>query len=228
MLTVTCRSYFSSILGRITRVRREVIEHREKMLKLSPLTSLSSCMPSYASVATRNTGNATIRSIQDNKTDLTMRHEVKPSQCLASSSSNYAKTRDCLGERRRHNHGRLSPFSSDLKGHRNSSTTDHFKRSSKENSFETNGQWKRDRNYKEKGGKSDRRISSERTSSSSSPRSKDPEKKIHNSPNHKTSSPKRASSVTETCAMRSHRSTQSLKYVSRKKRRRKSKSSKAV
>ena len=231
MLTLSYDSYFSSILGRITRVRREAIEQREKMLSLLPQTSPNFTMPSYARVATRNTRNTTIRSIHDTtKTDsATGRPEAKPNGSSDAARANSWKTEHSPVERKRNNHhSGLSASASEFKDHKNSSVPqDRFRHSSKENSYERNGSSRRERHFKDRESRkqSDRiRIVPERThlSPSSVFRAKDSEKpKAHRPPNHKIRSPKRTPSVSETCALRSTKGVQSSKYVFRIKKRRK-------
>ena len=231
MLTLSYDSYFSSILGRITRVRREAIEQREKMLSLLPQTSPNFTMPSYASVATRNTRNTTIRSIHDTtKTDsATGRPEAKPNGSSDAARANSWKTEHSPVERKRNNHhSGLSASASEFKDHKNSSVPqDRFRHSSKENSYERNGSSRKERHFKDRESRkqSDRiRIVPERThlSPSSVFRAKDSEKpKAHRPPNHKIRSPKRTPSVSETCALRSTKGVQSSKYVFRIKKRRK-------
>lgn len=228
MLTLSYHSCFSSILGRITRVRREAIEQRERMLSLLPQISPNFTMPSYASVATRNTRNATIRSIHDTKTDSTTGSpEAKPSGSSDSNSTNCWKTGDAPVERKRNNyHSRLSASASEFKEHKNGSVSqDRFRHSSKENSYERNGSSRKDRHLKDRESKSDRiRIAPERTHLSPSAvfRAKDSEKpKAHRASNHRIRSPKRTPSVSETCAMRSTKGVQSSKYVYLLKKRRK-------
>ena len=125
MLTLSYDSYFSSILGRITRVRREAIEQREKMLSLLPQTSPNFTMPSYARVATRNTRNTTIRSIHDTtKTDsATGRPEAKPNGSSDAARANSWKTEHSPVERKRNNHhSGLSASASEFKDHKNGSS----------------------------------------------------------------------------------------------------------
>lgn len=88
-LTLHCPSYFSSILGRITRIHQEAIEQRQRMLHLS-----STNTPSYASVATRNTTAQTsaARSIIDTNTNSSKsgQNAVAKSCCNALDNQSYS------------------------------------------------------------------------------------------------------------------------------------------
>ena len=202
-----CDWYFSSILGRITRMRREANEQREKILRILP--PLSPTIPSYASVATRNVTTPTttaIRSIQDTKTDSIAKPEA---------------TRTLLGSKARQSEKNYRTAAKNL---RNSSRrdphTDVEKRHDRLTSVSTNRskdsqsdiEWKKDRQSSREKSR-DRWNCSETTRSpyyvkegtAHSPRSRDP-----------------PSVVTESCGMKS-KGVHSIKYVYHKKRKSKKK-----
>ena len=195
----------SSILGRVTRVRRDAIEQRERMLQLSP--AISPSVPSYASVATRNTNQTiTIRSIQDLHTDFVVKTErSKTVQGSKPQESNKSNNMDHTNRR--------SSASSFTRG----SQTDHERRRERPASFSTRrtrdsqnvNDWK-NKKHNSRDKSQNRKNNFDRASSSSRE-----EKTQPSSPKHKVHSPRRSpsSSVTESCGMRSNKGVKSNKEI---------------
>ena len=194
------------------------MEQRERMVQLSP--AISPSIPSYASVATRNTNQTiTIRSIQDFHTDFVVKTEssktVQGSKPQESDKSNHMD----------HTNRRSSASSAFTRG----SQTDHERRRERPASFSTRrtrdsqnvNDWKNNkRNSRDKS--QNRKDNFDRASSSS----REKERTQSSSPKHKVHSPRRSppSSVTESCGMRSNKGVKSMgKYVRSKKRKAKRK-----
>jgi hypothetical protein len=202
-------SSFSSILGRITRIRREAIEQRERMLQLSPCISPN--IPSYASVATRNkTQSTTIRSIRDSQADFIAKPEANGTLHCSKSRENDKKNHtDSKNRRSSASSTRRDSRTTDTdwrKDRTASSSTSRTKDSQRDIDWKKNGQRSREKPH-------NRKNHSERTSSSS----REKERTLY-SPNHKHS-PRRSSptTVTESCGMRSNKAVKSITYVYRKK-----------
>ncbi|CAB3988237.1 non-canonical poly(A) RNA polymerase PAPD5-like [Paramuricea clavata] len=195
----------SSILGRITRIRREAIEQRERMLRLSPCISPN--IPSYASVATRNkTQSTTIRSIRDSQADFNAKPEANGTLHCSKSRENDKKNHtDSKNRRSSASSTRLDSRTTDTdwrKDRTASSSTSRTKDSQRDIDWKKNGQRSREKPH-------NRKNHSERTSSSS----REKERTLY-SPNHKHS-PRRSSStnVTESCGMRNNKAVKSITEI---------------
>ena len=203
-----CHSYFSSILGRITRVRRDAVEQRERMMQQSSCLSVN--IPSYASVATRNTSQTvTIRSIQDSPTD-----------SVAKPEANGTIQSTKPGENDKNNHtdvytNRRSSTSSSIRGddwdrerRRERPASSYSTRRTR--SSQNVNEWKNNRHNSKRDKSQNRKDSSDRASSSSREQEKTlPSPKHKHSPRRSSSS----SSLTESCGMRSGKGVKSIKYV---------------
>ena len=197
-----CHSYFSSILGRITPLRREAIEERERMLQLSP-PCISANIPSYASVATRNTTQTTtVRSIQV-RTSFMAKPEMDGARQYSRSRQND----------KHHTNAKNQRSSSGGSASRDAQTDDEWRKdravsTNRNKDSQNHIDWSKDRRgSREKS--HHRKNSSERARSSS----RDKQRTIH-SPDHKHS-PRRSPStaLTESCSMRSNKGVKSMKYV---------------
>ncbi|XP_028392736.1 terminal nucleotidyltransferase 4A-like [Dendronephthya gigantea] len=189
-----------SILGRITRVRREAVEQRERMLHLSPCISPN--IPSYASVATRNTTRTTtIRSIQ---------HDAKTTDSPSKSdgacgNSQFLKARqNATRDGDEHRNGATA----NRRIHRN------FRSIVSRVSDSQNGEWRKSRPTRDS---ENDRGKEQHFSRETPPRNRNMNSsssiekgRILQAANSKQSSPKRSAS-TESCGMRSSKGVKSIK-----------------
>jgi hypothetical protein len=209
VLIQRCHSYFSSILGRITRVRRDAVEQRERMMQQSSCLSVN--IPSYASVATRNTSQTvTIRSIQDSPTDSVAKPEANGTTQCTKPGENQDKNNhtDVYTNRRSSTSSSIRGDDWDRDRRRERPTSSYSTRRTR--SSQNVNEWKNNRHNSKRDKSQNRKDSSDRASSSSREQEKTlPSPKHKHSPRRSSSS----SSLTESCGMRSGKGVKSIKYV---------------